>query len=600
MKSAADVIVIGAGHNGLVCAAYLAKAGLDVLVVERSHRIGGACVTEELVPGFHFSTFAYSAHGPGPKICCDLELAADAFQINAIDPVVFHPFPDGDHVMLWSDREQSAEGLSRFGPREAEGYLAYHRFLEDAISIVSDWFLQPPISHRSLYERYESTPLAPVLEAMLTRSHWDVLCDYLENDKVLCALARADDCGDPLAIGSLLSEVCEMGSTGAGIENKSGLVRGGMGRITQALADAARKFGAEIRTEAPVSRVLVENSRAVGVRLESGEELRSRFVVSNADPKRTFLKLVAPDDLSPDFRSQVARIKTRAGYMKYHAILSGPPHFSAMPERFANDARYCASVRIAPSLPYYQQAWVDAQSGIPARQPVMSLQLPTAYLPEMAPAGKHIFGAWVRYAPRNPKDGGWESWREETRKSIEQTIESYAPGFRELIEWQRLYTTEYIERETGITDASIRHVDQTLDQMLHRRPLPPWSAYQSPLEGLWMCGSGTHPCGSVTGGPGHNAAHALLETISKSVATNRRSATPFKIGPCPDGLSRTSFVPTDVSPLFPLVRWVGLRFKQITAAFFGVARLSGLPVHRVPLTLQVTLSRIHELLPFSS
>lgn len=512
MHSNSTVLIIGAGHNGLVCAGYLAKAGLDVLVLERSHRIGGACITEELVPGCRFSTFAYNANGPGPKICRDLELTADAFEIVETDPKLLSPFPDGDHIIWWGDAEKSAAGIARFGPREAEGYLAYQGFMRLGKEIASDLFLGPPPTHSELYERYRGTPHEPVLEALLTRSHWDVLCDHVDSEKVRCALARADDCGYPTAVGSLLAEVMESANDGAGVDRKSGVVRGGMGRITGALAEAARRYGARIRVEAPVEQIVLQNGRVAGARLANGEVIPSRLVVSNADPKRTFLKLLDPSAVPLRFRDQVRQLKTRAGYMKYHAVLSGAPRFTCLPAEMHSVPRYVAGVRIAPSLEYFEQAWLDAQSGIPARNPILSLQLPTVYTPEMAPPGKHLLGVWVRYAPANPRDGGWPEWRSKVIESVIAGVERYAPGFRDLIEWQRLYTTEDIERETGITDASIRHVDMTLDQMLHRRPLPPWSAYKTPIDGLWLCGSGTHPCGSVTGAPGHNAAHALLES----------------------------------------------------------------------------------------
>jgi len=511
MTVRADALVIGAGHNGLVCAAYLARAGLDVLVVERSHRIGGACVTEELHPGFRFSTFAYRAHGPGPKICRELEIPADAFRIETTDPTNFHPFPDGDHIMLWSDTEKTAAGLHRFGPREADGYLAYQKFMDVAVSIASDCFLRPPPTAEELVREYAGTDRAQVLEAILTRSHWDVLGDYFDSEKVKCALARADDAGDPTAVGALVGEVLEAASTGAGVENRAGIVHGGMGMITAALADAARRHGVEIRTRAPVEEIVVEGGRAKGVRLTSGEELRARLLVSNADPKRTFLKLLGPERISGKFRAEVENIKTRAGYMKYHAALSGLPHYSALPAEYRNDPRAIAHARLVPTLDVYRRAWSDAQSGIPAREPIMSLQLPTLYTPEMAPAGKHVLGIWVRYAPARPRERDWEDLREPTRETLVDLVERYAPGFRDLIEWQRLYTPADIERETGITDASIRHVDMRLDQLLSRRPLPAWSAYRTPIEGLWLCGSGTHPCGSVTGGPGHNAAQAILD-----------------------------------------------------------------------------------------
>lgn len=511
------VIIIGAGHNGLVCAGYLAKAALDVLVLERNHCIGGACITEELVPGYNFSTFAYDAHGPGPKICRDLEVPAEAFLIEPMNPSCFHPFPDGDHIMIFPDRDKTASGLMRFAQREAEGYMSYQRFLDRCASLVEDWFLHPPLTHQQLYEKYYGTDKAATLETMLTRSHWDVLCDYFDNEKVRCSLARADDVGDPTAVGSLLAEAVEGGSTGAGVENKSGVVHGGMGMISKALGEAAQRYGAEIRTDCKVQQIVVENGRAVAVRLEGGETLRTQMVVSNADPKRTFLKLIRAQDICDDLRRQVQNIKTRAGYMKYHAILSDVPTFSALPVDSRADARAVASCRIAPTLAYFQNAWRDAQLGIPAREPLLSTQLPTAYTSQMAPPGKHIFGAWVRYAPARPKQGDWESLREPTMRNIVAVVEKYAPGFSDLIEWQKLYTPADIQRQTGITDASIRHVDMTLDQMLHRRPLPGWSAYQSPVPGLWLCGSGTHPCGSVTGGPGHNAAHAILDHLKITV-----------------------------------------------------------------------------------
>ncbi|MCH2373457.1 MAG: NAD(P)/FAD-dependent oxidoreductase [Planctomycetes bacterium] len=510
MAHAADVVVVGAGHNGLVCAGYLAKAGLDVIVVERSHRIGGACVSEELVPGFTFSTFAYGAHGPGPKICRELEIPADAFKVIETDPKMFFPFPDGDHIMLWGDDDRSATQLRRFGPREEGGYHKYVRFMARAQKVAQDIFLSPPPTHAELYARYASTEYADALEAMLTRSHWDVLCDYFESDKVRAALARADDLGYPTAVGTLLAEVIESASEGAGIEGKAGIPVGGMGAISRALAEAARRYGAEIRTNSPVERFIIEGGGVHGVRLDSGEKLRAPCVVSNADPRRTFLQLVGNQSLDPAFRRSVECLKVRAGNMKFHAILTGMPQYTALPREFASDPKSIASTRISPDLDYFESAWRDAQNGRPSRRPVVSTQLPTAYTPEAAANGRHIFGAWLRYGPRTLSEGNWESWRPKVVESIFELMESYAPGFRDLVEWHRLYTPVDIEEETGITGASIRHLDMTLDQMLHRRPLPAWSAYKSPLDGLWLCGSGTHPCGSVTGAPGHNAAHAIL------------------------------------------------------------------------------------------
>lgn len=506
-----DVLVIGSGHNGLVCAGYLARAGLDVLVVERSHRIGGACISEELVPGFTFSTFAYEAHGPRAKICHDLEVPADAFRIVETDFAMFAPFPDGDHVLLGKNPEKTASELERFGPGEGDGYLAFNAFMTEAVGIMQSIMFSPPPTHRELYDRFANTPQAEVLEALLTRSFWDILSDFFQSEKVRCAMCRADDVGSPTAVGSLLAEVVEGASDGAGIENKVGLPEGGMGSITRALADAARRFGAEIRTGCPVEEIEIRNGTAFAVRLSGGEQIRARALVSNADPKRTFLTLVKSGDLPADFIRKVRGIKTRANYMKYHAVLSAPPRFSAAPPELAGDPRLVNGARIAPSLSYFENAWRDAQSGIPSREPILSMQLPTAYVPGLAPPGKHIFGSWVRYGTVNPRAGTRDEMRESVMRNITRIVNKYAPGFLDLIEWQKLYTPADIESETGITDGCIRHVDMTLDQMLHRRPLPPWSAYRTPVDALYLCGSGTHPCGSVTGAPGHNAAQAILQ-----------------------------------------------------------------------------------------
>jgi phytoene dehydrogenase-like protein len=512
----ARVIIIGAGHNGLICGAYLAQAGLQVTIVERNPHPGGACVTQELTPGHFFSTFAYSANGPGGRIFEDLDIPEDSVDVLPHDPTMFFPFPDGDAIMLWGDAERSAADLSRYSQQDADGLFAYQEFMQLAKEIAQSVFFRSPPTHEELYDQYRGTPHERVLDAMLTRSHWDLLSEFFVTDRVRCAFARADDVGYPTAVGSLLAEVIESANDGVGRSGRIGVPQGGMGSITAALTDAARRQGATIRCSAAVKQLQVSSHRATGVELIDGEILEADLIVSNADPKRTFLTLVPPGCLPETFRRQVEQLKTRAGNMKYHAVLNGVPAFSAMPQSMRNQPAAAASVRISPSLEYIEQAWRDSLSGIPSRQPVMSLQLPTAYTPDMAPAGHHIFGAWIRFAPGRPGEGDWDSWRPRVLESVHDVMELYAPGFRDLVQWERLYTPADIEQETGITDASIRHLDMTIDQMLNRRPLPDWSGYATPLAGLWMCGSGTHPCGSVTGAPGHNAARAILAELQEA------------------------------------------------------------------------------------
>lgn len=507
-----DVIVIGAGHNGLVCAAYLAKAGLNVLVLERSSHLGGACVTQELFPGFHFSTFAYGAHGPGSKICSDLEIPAEAFQVAEPDPELVQLYPDGDRMILWKDLNRTEQEAARFSRHDAKGVASYRDFCQRAIRICNGIFLQEPPASDELHRKYNDPRDAAVLEVLLHGSLWEVICEYFDHEKVKMAFARADDAGPPNYPGSALAEFIESASIGLGIKNQSGILREGMGCITAVLAGRVKAYGGTIRLNAPVRRIVIERKTAVGIELENGEQISARWIVSNADPKRTFLKLVSPRALDPHFRQAVANIKTRASYMKFLAALTDYPRFTALAPDERDDARFAATARIMPSLSYVEGSWHDCLGGRLPQNPILSMQLPTTYWPSQAPQGKHIFGAWIRWAPARFSDGSsWDEWRHQMTGRIIKIIDNYAPGFSRSIEWCRLYTPSDIESETGITDASIRHADMILDQMLSRRPLPGWSHYQTPIDGLWLCGSGTHPCGSVTGGPGHNCADRILK-----------------------------------------------------------------------------------------
>lgn len=508
-----EAIVIGAGHNGLVCAAYLARAGMDVLVLERNAWVGGACITQELVPGFHFSTFSYGAHGPGPKICADLEIPIDAFNVQQSGPPrTVQLFPDGDRVVLWRDPEQTEEEIARFGSDEVKGWRDYEDFARRALTICSDFLLNGPPDPIELRRKWSAPKYAAVLDALLTVSHWDIICEHLNNPKLRMVLARADDSGPCNRIGCALADFVLDASSGIGVQNKAGMLEGGMGDITRVLAQRVQAYGGKIRVEAPVRRVQVEGGCACGVELESGEIIESSLVVSNADPKRTFLKLVDPENISPDFRRSVEDIKTCASYMKFLAAMNDFPRFTALRDDERDDPKFTQSARIFPSLDYMETSWLESQRGEFPQHLLMSLQMPTAYWPDQAPPGKHIFGAWIRWAPSRFVDGSsWDDHREKVSDRCIEIVDSYAPNFSSCIEWSTLYTPADIERETGITDASIRHVDMTLDQMLHRRPLPRWSHYQSPVGGLWMCGSGTHPGGEVTGGPGHNSAAAILQ-----------------------------------------------------------------------------------------
>jgi phytoene dehydrogenase-like protein len=508
-----DAIVIGAGHNGLVCAAYLAKEGLKVLVLERSAQPGGACITQELLPGYSFSTFAYGAHGPGPKICGDLEIPAEAFDVAVPEPELVQVYPDGDRMILWRDLARTEEEAGRFSSHDAKGISSYYNFCRRSIRICRDVFLHEAPDPNDLRERYRNPEDAAALDVLLHGDLWRAICWHFDNEKVRMAFAHADDAGPPNYPGSALAVFMESASTGIGIKNQSGILPGGMGHITAILAERVRAYGGAIRLNAPVRQIVIEDAMVVGVELENGEQILARRVISNADPKRTFLKLISPSGLDPEFREAIARIKTRASYMKFLAAVTEHPRFTSLAPHERDEPKYAAVTRIMPSLSYVEASWQDCLGGRMPQNPILSMQLPTAYWPSQAPQGKHIFGAWVRWAPARLGDGSsWDERREEMAGIITKIVDCYAPGFERSLEWCRLYTPADIERETGISDASIRHADMVLDQMLNRRPLPGWSRYQTPLKGLWLCGSGTHPCGSVTGGPGHNCARQILKT----------------------------------------------------------------------------------------
>jgi phytoene dehydrogenase-like protein len=508
-----DALVIGAGHNGLVCAAYLAKAGMKVLVLERSNYAGGACITQELLPGFRFSTFAYTAHGPGPKICSDLEIPAEAFEIARLDPEIVQLYPDRDRLILWRDIGKTEQELARLSRHDSRNFTAYREFCQRAQRICADFFLQDAPDPSELRKKWTDSKDSRVIDILLDGSLWDVITEFFEHEKVRMAFARADDAGPTHHKGSALAEFVESASTGLGIRNQSGILRYGMGSISKVLAERVTTYGGAIRLNAEVDRILVEGGEARGVQLKNGARISARMVISNADPKRTFLKLLNSGDIEPEFRRAVAELRTRASYMKFHAVLKQLPQFQSLRPEERADAKLASSVRILPSLDYMEQSWQDCMSGEMPRNPVLSVQIPTAYWPEQAPPGKHILGAWIRWAPSRFHDGSsWDDRRQEMTDRIIAILDDYAPGFSSSIEWCRLFTPFDIEQTTGITDASIRHVDMTLDQMLNRRPLPGWCQYESPIRGLWLCGSGTHPCGSVTGAPGHNCARAILRS----------------------------------------------------------------------------------------
>ncbi|HET9001355.1 MAG TPA: NAD(P)/FAD-dependent oxidoreductase [bacterium] len=506
--TAQDAIIVGGGHNGLVCAAYLAKAGLNVLVLERRDVLGGACVTEELFPGHRFSACSYYCHLLQTKVIEDLALRRHGFHVYHLDPQMFYPFPDGRGLLMWDAVERTQDAIGQFSKRDASAYPKWVAFWERAARLIQPYLLTPPPTLAELGAKVRGTPDEGFLDLLVSASMKDIVIGFFENEAVRGALVYAQDSGDPASPGSAWVRAYMSCETLNPPENV-GIVKGGMGAITQAMAAAARSFGATVDTGITVERILVEQGRAIGVRLADGTEIRSRLVVSNADPKRTFLKLIDRKHLTSDFVESVERLKTNAASLKFHAALNRLPDFS----RYFNgdyDPRYVAFVRMCPSVEYFEQTWDDAKRGQPAKRPVLHVQIPSGYDSTMAPEGKHSMSVWATYAPVRLKEGTWETRREEIGGRLIDLLVEYVPDFRDcLIDWE-LFTPFDMEQRLGLTNGNIRHLDIVPSQFLGNRPLPGWTHYRTPIGGLYLCGAGVHPGGEVTGAPGHNAAQAIL------------------------------------------------------------------------------------------
>lgn len=524
-----DVVIIGGGHNGLVTAFYLAKAGYKPLVLERRAQPGGAAITEEFHPGFRCSTLAHSAGPLRPDIVRDMQLEKHGLNMISTEVAVTSLSPDGRALVLYKDTEKSTQEIAKFSQKDATKYPQFQSSLAKMGRVIGKALkLAPPdidrpssgdlwgmlntgravrrLGRRDMYRLLRWGPMAVA----------DLAAEYFETELLRATIAARGIFGTflgPWSAGSSLVLLIRA----AGDEQAAGtswLATGGMGAVTQAMASASQQAGAEIRNGAEVIEVRVKDGVACGVVLSNGEEITAKAVISNADPKRTLLRLVDPAQLSPDFVMKLQHYRMPGTVAKVNLALSGLPRFAALAGE-NHDRALSSRIHIGPEIDYLERAFDESKYGNFSRQPYLEVAIPSLTDPSLAPEGKHVMSIYMQYAPFKLKGSDWEKQRVPLGDTVVKTLAQYAPNLPELILTHQIITPQDLEETYGLTGGHIFHGELSLDQFFTMRPLLDWSRYRTPIQNLYLCGSGTHPGAGLTGGSGANAAREILKDLKK-------------------------------------------------------------------------------------
>jgi len=524
--SETDVVIIGAGHNGLTCAAYLAMAGLRVKVVERRKVVGGAAVTEEFHPGFRNSVAAYTVSLLNPQIMADLKLRQHGLSIVERRAQNFLPAPDGSYLV--SGEGRTLQAVAKLSEHDAEAIEPFSRGLEAIADVLRQFVLRAPpnlvegFGAGAVREGLNALGAANILRELsleqsrdlldlFTRSAGEMLDDRFENDLVKALFgfdAIVGNYASPYAAGSAYVMLHHAFGEVNGKKGVWGHAIGGMGAITQAMARAALSHGAEIEPEAGVREVIVERDRAVGVVLDGGETIRGKYVASSVNPKLLYTRLVPPDALPPKFLARIRNWRNGSGTFRMNVALATLPSFTALP---GEGDHLTAGIILAPSLPYMDRAWLDARNHGWSREPVVEVLIPSTLDDTLCPPGQHVASLFCQHVAPNLPDGkSWDDHRDEVADLMIATVDRYAPGFAASVIGRQILSPLDLERQFGLVDGDIFHGALTLNQLFSARPMLGHADYRGPLKGLYHCGSGAHPGGGVTGAPGHNAARVIL------------------------------------------------------------------------------------------
>jgi phytoene dehydrogenase-like protein len=517
-----DAIIIGGGHNGLTAAAYLAKSGRKVLVLERRHLLGGAAVTEEIFPGFKYTVYSYVVSLLPPKIIRDLQLTRHGLHLMPLEGA-FTPMEDGNYIASYADEDDTLDEIRRHSRSDADIFPVFSNTMYDLARAVRPILTMVPpdpakpgmnglqtLRDFGMHVRSLGKEKFHWLTKIMTMSAYDFLSEWFETDVLIATQAQIGIIGTflgPKSPGTAYVLLHYYLGELDGAMSTWGSQRGGTGGVSEAIAGAARYFGAEIRCNAPVAQVIVKNGQAVGVALDNGDEIYSKTVVSGCDPRVTFRKLVDENDLPSDLVEAIDNFKFRGSSGKVNLALDGLPDFPAMQDK----ALIRGMQEISPSVDYLERAYDDAKYGDFSKRPFMGCIIPTTVDPSMAPPGKHVMSIFVQYASYDmPTHGDRDQQRDAFGNAVIDTLAEFAPNIKELILHKQVITPWDIEQKVGITQGNISHGELMLDQLFFMRPTPGWADYGTPIRNYYQCGSGTHPGGGITGTPGRLAALEIM------------------------------------------------------------------------------------------